>query len=322
MDPYDVELQEIVKRAFSRLRNGLRSSGPSLAVPTTAWMRSLSGGERAEKYFMHPFAFPMLLLPWWLEGVIRGDPDAAFQTDVAYSTFNGYYFVRMIDDLMDADRQPPAQALPALVFFHTEFQGAYFAHFPYGHGFWRDFATVSFASAEMASRDAGLADVPRALFLTVSSRKVAGAKVPIAAICHKYERADLLAPWFELVDRLGRWHQMLNDMLDWTRDLDHKRPSYFLSEGARRKQPSESIAEWVIRDGLGWGTRQLDDWADELSSGASELGSPDLVRYLEGRRRAADDHWQQLASSLAPLERLASAMRSAAELERPSLPRP
>jgi hypothetical protein len=309
VDVYDVELKAIVKGAFSRLRRRLRSASPSLSVPTTEWMRSLSGGDRPETYFMHPFAFPMLLLPWWLEGVIRSDPESDFQTDVAYSTLNGYYFIRMIDDLMDGERQPAAEVLPALVFFHTEFQSVYFAHFPSGDGFWSDFGVVSFASAEMASRDAGLTDIDRTQFLAICSRKVAGAKVPIAAVCHKYHRPELLAPWFDLVDRLGRWHQMLNDVLDWSRDLDHQRPTYFLSEARRRKDRTASVAEWVVRDGLRWGTLQLDQWADELACGAQELGSPPLVTYLERRRRAADQHWQKLTSSLEPLQRLASTMR-------------
>ncbi len=308
---YDAELNDVVMRAFSRLRQRLQMAGASLSARTVEWMHALSGGDRPETYYVHPFAFPMLLIPWWLERVIRGDADRDFQTDVAYSTLNGYYFVRMIDDLMDAEPRPAAQVLPALVFFHTEFQHAYFAHFPHRHGFWRDFAAVSFASAEMASRDAGLLDVERAQFLAICSRKVAGAKVPIAAVCHKYEQAELLAPWFDLVDRFGRWHQMLNDVLDWSRDLDHQRHTYFLSEAIRRKERTESVAEWVIRDGLSWGRGELDQWADELAARARELGSPDLVGYVERRRRAAADHWEQLTPSLASLARLASAMRAA-----------
>jgi hypothetical protein len=307
---YDAELRAIIKVAFSRLHLRLRSAGSSLCLPTIEWMRSLSGGDEPERYFMHPFAFPMLLLPWWLEHVIRGDPESDFQTDVTYSTLNGYYFVRMIDDLMDRDRPPAAEVLPALVFLHTEFQSSYFAHFPNGHGFWSDFSAVSFASAEMASRDASLTDLSRAQFLAVSSRKVAGAKVPIAAICHKYGRPDLLVPWFELVDRLGRWHQMLNDVLDWSRDLDHQRHTYFLSEASRRRGPTVSVAEWVVGEGLKWGSQQVERWADELAAGAQELGSPALVRYLEQRRTAADVHWRSLIANLEPLQRLAATMRA------------
>jgi hypothetical protein len=273
-------------------------------------MQSLSGTDRPESYFMHPFAFPMLLLPWWLEGVIRGAPDRDFQTDVAYSTFNGYYFIRIIDDLMDRERQPAPEILPALVFFHTEFQSAFFDYFPHDDGFWRDFKAVSFASAEMASRDARLADVERTDFLEISSQKVAGAKVPIAAVCHRYKRPDLIAPWFDLVDRLGRSHQMLNDVLDWSRDLDHQRSTYFLSEALRQKGSHESVAEWVIHDGLKWGTLQLDQWADDLASSGQVLGCPSLVTYLARMRRAAAEQWGELGLSLRSLEQLATAIRA------------
>ena len=61
----------------------------------------LAGGAEPEAYFLHPEAFPMVLLPWWLESTIHEPPARGFQRDIVYSSVSGYYFVRMIDDLMD-----------------------------------------------------------------------------------------------------------------------------------------------------------------------------------------------------------------------------
>jgi hypothetical protein len=47
------------------------------------------------------------------------------------------------------------------------------------------------------------------------ARKVVGASIPIAAVCHRYDRSELLAPWSAFVELLGRWHQMLNDPAVW-----------------------------------------------------------------------------------------------------------
>ena len=202
-DPYPPELRELVGRAIRRSQRRLRGEAPRLAGHTLGWMRRLAGGAEPESYFLHPEAFPMLLLPWWLEATVRTAPAPAFQRDVVYSTVNGYYFVRMIDDVMDGERSPGAAVLPALTFFHAEFEQTYYRYFPHGHPFWEACHAATLASAEMASRDVGLTDIDRTRFIEISARKIAGARVPVAAVCHRYGRADLIEPWFA-VDRPAR----------------------------------------------------------------------------------------------------------------------
>lgn len=308
-DHYPPELRLLVRQAVHRSQRRLRGKAPTLAGHALVWMRRLAGGAEPDAYFVHPEAFPMLLLPWWLESTIRAVPAAGFQRDVVYSSVSGYYFVRMIDDLMDGERPPGPEVLPALTFLHGEFRQTYYRYFPYGHPFWEACDDAALASAETASRDAGSGTVDRARFLEISSRKIAGAGVPIAAVCHRYERTDLLTPWYELVDRIGRWHQMLNDIRGWSRDLDGGRPTYFLSHGSEEVGPDGSIAEWVIGDGLAWGAAQLEAWLDELLELAAVLGSPPLMAYLEERGRSLAAEWRALEPGLASLRRLASAMR-------------
>lgn len=303
------ELDKLAKRAYTRMGRGLRVGAPTLADHALEWTRLLSGHARPESYFTHADAFPMLLLPWWLEGCIRGEPAEAFHADVVYSTMTGYYFVRMIDDLMDRDRVPRPEAVPALIFFHTEFHRTYHRHFAQGHPFWDALNAASLTSAETASKDAGLAGVSREQFIEISARKIAGARIPIAAVCHRYDRQELIGQWYAFVDLLGRWHQMLNDILGWNRDLAHGRRTYFLTEAQARAGDGGSVAEWVIADGLDWGLAELDAWMGPLLAAGAELDSTPVVAYLEDRRRSLVDKWEDLAPSIEALRRLASTLR-------------
>jgi hypothetical protein len=308
-DPHPPELRRLVTRAVGRGQRRLSDEAPTLARLALEWQRALAGGAPPEAYFLHPGAFPMVLLPWWLESTIRDTPEPRFQADVVYSTISGYYFVRMIDDLMDGERPAPAPLLPVLTFLYAEFQQTYYPYFPHDHPFWEACRSATLASAEMAARDAELSEIDRTRFLEISARKVAGARVPIAAVCHRYGRTDLVGPWFTLVDLLGRWHQMLNDIRGWSRDLGAGRQTYFLSQASASVGPNGSIAEWVIGDGLTWGAALLEEWMSELRAAASDLGSPALVAYLGDRASSLATEWEGLQPSLVAVRHLASIMR-------------
>ena len=308
-DAYPPELRDLVRRAVRRGQRHLRAEAPTLARHAIGWQRALAGGAEPEAYFLHPEAFPMVLLPWWLESTIREAPAPGFQRDVVYSTVSGYYFVRLIDDLMDAERPISPVLLPVLTFFHAEFQQTYYRYFPHGHPFWEACRSATLASAEMAARDAELTEIDRARFLEISARKIAGAKVPIAAVCHCHGRSDLIGPWYTLVDLLGRWHQMLNDIRGWSRDLDGGRRTYFLTQASATVGADGSVAEWVIGDGLAWGASLLEEWMSELLGLARGLGSPLLTAYLEERDRSLAVELGGLQPSLVAFRHLASVMR-------------
>lgn len=271
-------------------------------------MRSLARDAAPERYFLHPSAFPAVLLPWLVEERIRGAPSRSFQRDVVYSTVAGYFFVRILDDLMDGEPVPP-QLVPALIVLHSEFQQTYLRYFPFQHPFWRAFAHGSYEAAETASRDAALERITRAQFLATSARKVAGGKVPIAAVCHRYGRPELVLPWSAFIDKLGRWHQMLNDMLGWSRDLQRGTATYFLSVAEEGAGSGMSIAEWVITEGYAWGMHELAPWMADLLDAARALESPSLVTYLEGRERALAAAWEGIRGDIPALGHLANSLR-------------
>jgi hypothetical protein len=306
-DAYPTELPALVKVAYARLRRRLRTGAPVLSGPALAWTRTLSGGSPPETYFTHPEAFPMLLLPWWLEEAIEGQPDRRFQSELVYSTMSGYYFVRMIDDLMDAERPPDAEVLPALFVFHTEFIRTYQRLFDSADAFW-DVLTASWlASAEMASRDAVQGATTRADFIETAARKTVAARIPLAAVCHRYGRTELLEPWFRFVEVFGRWHQMLNDIAGWQIDLEHGHRTYFLSRAPSRAPAA--VGAWLVTDGLAGGYAELTELMDDCLVAASDLGSPPLLQYLASRRDGVAAQRDEMMRSLEPLLRLASALR-------------
>ena len=51
-----------------------------------------------------PQAFPIFELPYWMTPASARRKDAAFQEDMAYSTFSGYYAIRLIDNITDRRR--------------------------------------------------------------------------------------------------------------------------------------------------------------------------------------------------------------------------
>ena len=170
---YEQPLHDLVKTAIQQLHTSMAQTSPFMAEQIGEWMRQLSGNIPPENYFLHPSAYPMLLLPWWCDQTYRTTVNLALQTSLVYSTINGYYYIRLIDNLMD-DRQAETerQLLPALNFFHTEFLTAYHSHFPTNHPFWQHFKTVWFYSAEVTLRDAKLTEIDLNLFKQVVAPKL------------------------------------------------------------------------------------------------------------------------------------------------------
>jgi len=281
---YDPSLSRLITAAVLRLQTDLARTAPFLGQQLSGWIRQIAGSREPEDYFKHPLAFPALLLPWWLEKSWTDTPDPLLQTDLAYSTINGYYYIRLIDNLMDGHATVETGLLPALSFFHTRFQFVYQNYFQAGHPFWDYFQTIWFQSAEAALKDASLTRIDAAQFEKIAARKVCAAKIPLAAICYRSSRTDLIEPWSQFVDVLGCWHQMLNDLLGWHRDLSRQTATYFLSEAERRRWPNEPVAGWVAREGFGWALARLESWMTALQQATLELGSPDLVNYLELRQ--------------------------------------
>jgi len=303
---YDAQLSNLISTALARLQSEMAGAAPVMTQHVTRWMEHLAGSIPPEHYFKHPQAFPSLLLPWWLEKSLREMPDLDFQADLVYSTINGYYAIRLADNLMDGHATVEYQLLPALNFFQTEFQAAYQPYFAAGHPFWDFFRAAWFHSAEVTLQDALLTELDAVQFEQIAAQKTSAARIPLAAVCHHYGRTDRLEPWSRLVDLLGCWHQFLNDLFGWHRDYERRTTTYFLSEAERRRRPNEPVLSWVAREGFGWGMAQAQGWMSALQALAQELGSPELVSYLETREEMLQRQATEASAGLVALRKLAS----------------
>jgi hypothetical protein len=280
---------QAVRRAIADLSHG----SPVLAEQTSRWLSLRCDLSQLEDYFIRPQSLPILALPWWLESTIRREVDVGFQTDLMYSSISGYYFARMLDDVMDR-HQIQRAAIPALYSFHTQFLSTYFKYFQHSDPFWRKFEKSFMTAAEAAAVEATLEYVCEVEFIEVSARKTTTAVIPIAAVCFHYGRPDLLPSWEELFALLARWHQMRDDLLDWSIDYKLDNRTWVLSEAERRRADGESVAEWMGREGLKWGQSVMECWINEAVTMASGLGSPTLVRYLKLRKESFSSYLDTL----------------------------
>ena len=136
---YKHDHKSVIRQAFLRMQDDARTSGSILGERIIDWIQAVYNTERPEDAFMNPEAFPLLLLPWYAESSINSEPDRVFQSDLVYSTLNGYYYIRFIDNLMDGHDPETLPDLPILNFFSTNFQSPYYKYFKDDHQFWKYF---------------------------------------------------------------------------------------------------------------------------------------------------------------------------------------
>jgi hypothetical protein len=265
-------------------------------------MERLAHSKQLESYFEHPFAYPILELPIWALRAFGQEGDREFAIDVTYSNLCGYYLIRLLDDAMDADGSPDLRLLGAAVFFQAQLQRPYRRYFEATHPFWDVFTELCTVTADVTLRDADLDSLTREEFVNVASRKVGGAKIPVAAVCFRHGRDEIPA-WFDFVDRLGPPHQMLNDVMGWHKDLTHGHATYLLSEGRRQVGPDGAVAGWIVERGFAWGLTQIAEWVAEARE-ATPSANPDARRFLDARLETLARVRESVAPGLEGLQRL------------------
>jgi hypothetical protein len=284
-------------------------------VHVSSWMTRLSGTGRAADYFLQQDRFPLLPLPVWLERSIRGRANPKLQRELVYSGINGYYFVRLLDNVMDGHDTLERKLLPAAAVFHAEFHGAYQRLFVSDHAFWHEFRRTWFAAAETLVRETTLEAVDERAFDEICARKMDAVHIPLAAVCHLHGRLDLLPRWSQFCRRLGAFEQFQDDVFDWHRDASSGQRSFFLSEAERRRRPNESRSQWVVRQGFGWGVDRALARIGALRRAARALGSVEAGRHVE--RRAA--HLARRRAALTPALRALAKVAAALDQTSPSI---
>jgi hypothetical protein len=299
----DPDLRNITRGAIDRLHRGLSLHAPWLAAAAMEWMKRLSESGRPEDYFLGNRA-PLLLLPDELARSVHASSDDRFRSDIAYSTIAGYYFVRLIDNVMDGRAAAETGLLPLLGFLHGQFQGVYMRYFPSGHAFWRFFESTWTAMAEATAQAASMTEFTAAEFARIVTAKFGGGKIPLAAVCLHYDRPASLDAWCEFYDAFACCSQMIDDVFDWAADSVAGTGTYFLSEAKRRRHDGESPAAWILREGLAWGYSESQRRLCGLREMAQRLPCDSLERYVEDRALQLRAVWEQLQPRLPAMSRL------------------
>jgi hypothetical protein len=300
----DSQFLVLVQSAFERLRAELMRSSSFLFERVWPWMNRLSGSSRPEDYYLKTRSAPILLLPWWLERSLTTAPDEDFQTDLIYATINKYYFVRLLDDVMDG-HSPDRVVLPMLTVWDAQFQSSYSRHFLPDHPFWDYFHQTLQRTAAVTAQEVTFRDIDRPAFLNFSAVKSCGATIALKAVCYRRERLDVFPAWVRFWEAFASWNQMRDDLFDWRRDLKDGIPSYLLSEGERRKTARESMTEWFVREGFAWASQLLGEWTRNMKKESRQLNSTAVEQYTEFRSTDLNRQIAEIAAGLESLDTLA-----------------
>lgn len=301
---YDAELLALVRAGEERLVAALRRDTPALAARLLPWLESLSATGRLADYFTHPRRFPMLLLPWWVAEAAGTRGDRRFHGDVVYSTMSAYYYVRLIDDVVDARGSPGLELLPAAAFLHTECLTPYLSWFAGDSPFWTYYREIWMRATDAAADDVAAPVVDLESFADRAVRRIGPATIPMAAVCLRAGRPDLLEPWSGFVRDLCRVEQLLDDFTDWRHDAERGLGNLLLAEGARRARAGEPVEAWVLRDGLLWALATAREWATALRGRADALGSAAAERHLAGRLALIAEAEAEVGPGVAAYRRL------------------
>ena len=307
------ETRAFLETALSRTLEDMRREFPAAMPLVLPWLDRLSRGKGPIGRFLEPLMFPLFEPPFWVEEGSGHDRDEKFLEDLAVSTLNGYYFLRLVDEVMDGHSTTEKTFLSVSAFFHTKFQFVYQGYFPSDHPFWAQFTSIWLCTNEVTIAEKGSEPLTEEGFVAISANKLAALKIPVLAACYHYGQMGEISSWIHFCDTLGQFFQMLDDACDWRTDLIDGQPSFFLAEAERKRSQGESIEAWILRDGLPWAKRWLHQKMSTLEASAESLGSVHAERYLRDLQTRLDERWDLWSLGLEELGKLARELETAAE---------
>lgn len=289
---FAIQVREAIGRVYERIVDEM----PHMATRLQSWMRDLAGSDDPSEYFLHAAAFPLMHLPWWLERQLCGENTPEFQRDLIGSNGSMYYYIRLVDNIMDGHATVETKLLPAAGYFIYQFESVYHAYFTREQPFWSWFAKTWSEFCDVTAADGHLTDVDEDLFSRLVARKVCAAKISVAAVLYRCERPDLIMPWSDWIDLFGCWHLFQEDMFDWQQDLSLGTKTYFLCEAIRRKGTDELEVSWMAREGLDWGFTTLGAWMERLRQ--MDFAPPEVSAYLDMREARLYAQRERISTAL------------------------
>lgn len=306
---FDTELQTILVQSVARLRSELLRSCPLSATKVEAWIMRQNAPDPPEISFRR-LKSHFLLIPRFLELQIRGTSDPEFQRALVWSSLNAYYFARLLDNVADGQSPGDAPLLSMAAFFHCNFQSAYAGWFEPANPFWECFRELWMGMADATVSGAGRTVFAEADLGRATVGKIAAVKIPVAAVCFRYGRTDLLGGWFDFYDAFCCAHELLDDIVDCFSDLAADRSSFLLSQAGRDKLPGETIEAYLIRAGLERGYAAISAWLAEAQKRSERLENDLLASFIRTWRARVEGFWVSWLPDLKQLGRLVEAFES------------
>ena len=305
------DLGSILASALEHLKVHLEQDMPLLAPKVFTWLAGLSSSNQPTDRFLGELMYPIFLLPWSLEEELAdGQTNIEWQVELITSSLGGYYYIKLIDDLVDGDVSLDPQLAPAAPWFFWHFQRPYQKHFPLHHPFWHsDFPIGSFGSCDEIRWEQRGGPRTRAEFREVAVQKCSLIRLPLILVADRYSGRQRLPPWLELAEVLACLCQMLDDVTDWRSDLAWGR-SYFLTYGRAAAGGEENLPTWILTDGLRWALSEIAWWWEAVQRASEEIRSQTWKARLERLEAAWRCYENSLTVVLATLENLCPAVSS------------
>ncbi|MBI1870746.1 MAG: class 1 isoprenoid biosynthesis enzyme [Chlamydiae bacterium] len=289
------EVEEIVHQidAFiGHLPEPLKSLGGEFAS---------TGYPYRTAFLNNDLAFPGLLLPFWVAQKYETHvPDPVLFLErvqkIVRAALLGYLYIRIQDDIYDhKEGHNPVMLLLANEFIRECFQIDY-ELFPAHSNFWRYFRTAwldfSQATAWEIKNCRGKIRPLVADELLMEGKKLAFAKVPVAAVLLMANQEQDLPCLSRIIDLLATSSQLLNDFGSLERDLKTQHFTHPLSQSLEFEDANSSanlgdvFFERLLRktslEDLFQKVVELDDRVLRL---LESFSLPSLVLFLEGRTR-------------------------------------
>lgn len=202
--------EEDLQQAFAEADKLLSALPPSFSQPARDFLDKfhVMKEHRSKNYICY-------LLPFWLQE--KSGVSSADCRKIAIANIFGMLYYHLVDDLMDNPDARFKHQLPLADLIHFEFMSIYREYFPIGSPFWSYFRKYVGEWADAVTHENS-----NNFFLEHPVRvahKAAPVKLSVAAICLLSSQMSQISLLEDSVDTVLITLQMLDDWMDWEKDL-------------------------------------------------------------------------------------------------------
>lgn len=259
---------------------GTRAAGALGALRDRLELRA--GAEPG--YFRHPMALPVVDLPVWASA--PGIPAEAVAAAVRAAAF-GYLHVRLRDDLVDERTGGTEELLLSDVLLHAHRSALAEAGGARSDAdrLWGAYAEAMLLDADLRGGRVGWSAAVEAQSLDRSMPLV----LPALAVAP----AEARQPLQEMVRALVGGHQLVNDLVDFDKDLRNGNHTWVLHRAGAERGPGPARTWLLAKGGLDTLAGEAHARFEAAASLAAGLGLTAIVAFVSRRRAHLDTARQQ-----------------------------